>query len=230
MLEDPRMEPQYGERVPYVVATGAPGARLIDRCVAPEALLSDPHLELDAEYYISKNLIPPLERIFNLVGANIRQWYDEMPKYQRMRRVEGALLPSGRDQTSLKKTLESYMKSSSCIVCRGKLVGDQPVCDPCLEAPHKSLLSLRYRLVRAEKKAIDVHKVCRSCMGIAWGDEVVCDSKDCPVFYSRTKLDSVLRSTKAVVEPVARIIEQHDDALDGEGQADPADQIDPLSW
>ena len=39
MLHDPRSEPQYGERVPYVVITGAPGARLIDRCVAPESLL-----------------------------------------------------------------------------------------------------------------------------------------------------------------------------------------------
>lgn len=41
MLEDPRSEPQYGERVPYVVVTGAPGARLIDRCVAPETLLNN---------------------------------------------------------------------------------------------------------------------------------------------------------------------------------------------
>lgn len=41
MLHDPRLEPQYGERVPYVVITGAPGARLIDRCVAPEDLLNN---------------------------------------------------------------------------------------------------------------------------------------------------------------------------------------------
>ena len=87
MLEDPRTEPQYGERVPYVVMTGAPGARLIDRCVAPESLMQSEHNELDAEYYISKNIIPALERIFNLVGANVRSWYDEMPKYQRVRRV-----------------------------------------------------------------------------------------------------------------------------------------------
>jgi DNA polymerase zeta len=39
MLEDPRAEPQFGQRVPYVVITGAPGARLMDRCVAPEMLL-----------------------------------------------------------------------------------------------------------------------------------------------------------------------------------------------
>lgn len=92
MLEDPRSEPQTGERVPYVVVTGAPGSRLIDRCVAPETLLHDAQLELDAEYYITKNIIPPLERIFNLVGANVRQWYDEMPKVQRIRRVEASAL------------------------------------------------------------------------------------------------------------------------------------------
>ncbi len=90
MLADARAEPQYGERVPYVVVTGAPGARLADRCVAPEDLLGGgpaSHLRLDAEYYIAKNLIPPLERIFNLVGANVRQWYDEMPRVRRVRRV-----------------------------------------------------------------------------------------------------------------------------------------------
>ncbi|KAJ8132445.1 hypothetical protein O1611_g1179 [Lasiodiplodia mahajangana] len=90
MFEDARAEPQYGERVPYVVISGAPGARLIDRCVAPEELLSNSHLSLDSEYYISKNLIPPLERIFNLVGANVRQWYDEMPKVQRIHRLDPA--------------------------------------------------------------------------------------------------------------------------------------------
>jgi DNA polymerase zeta len=45
MIMDPRLEPQYGERVPYVVVTGAPGSRLIDRCVAPEVLLDNAHRE-----------------------------------------------------------------------------------------------------------------------------------------------------------------------------------------
>jgi DNA polymerase zeta len=41
MLNDPRAEPQYGERVPYVVRAGAPGARLVDRVVSPEEMLND---------------------------------------------------------------------------------------------------------------------------------------------------------------------------------------------
>ena len=38
------------------------------------------HKRLDAAYYISRVLIPPLERVFNLVGADVRSWFDDMPK------------------------------------------------------------------------------------------------------------------------------------------------------
>ncbi|KAE8354241.1 hypothetical protein BDV28DRAFT_156340 [Aspergillus coremiiformis] len=171
MLEDPRLEPQYGERVPYVVVTGAPGSRLVDRCVPPETLLHDAQLDLDAEYYITKNIIPPLERIFNLVGANVRQWYDEMPKVQRIRRIEGTVTSTGRD--TRKTTLESYMKSSTCIVCKAKLEDtDVPVCIDCMRQPHISLVDLVTRQRHAEKSVSDLLRVCRSCMGIPFGDEV----------------------------------------------------------
>jgi DNA polymerase zeta len=41
MVNDPRAEPQYGERVPYVVKAGAPSTRLVDRVVSPEEMLKD---------------------------------------------------------------------------------------------------------------------------------------------------------------------------------------------
>lgn len=208
MLEDPRLEPQYGERVPYVVVTGGPGARLIDRCVAPDVLLNDAHSELDAEYYISKNLIPPLERIFNLVGANVRQWYDEMPKYQRIRRVDAGMVMEGKEMGLTKKTLESYMKASTCLICRDPLDSESPVCNGCFEQPWQSLLTLRSRLVRAERKASGFFKVCRSCSGLGWNDEIRCDSKDCPVFYSRTRQMAALANEEAQLLPVLESLEQ----------------------
>ncbi|KKZ64515.1 DNA polymerase zeta subunit [[Emmonsia] crescens] len=221
MLEDPRTEAQYGERVPYVVISGAPGARLIDRCVPPEVLLHDSQLELDAEYYISKNLIPPLERIFNLVGANVRQWYDEMPKYQRVRRIEGGGSNASASKEgifSMKKTLESYMKLSSCVVCREKLdEGEEQICSGCMRDSHVSLLQMKNKLMREERKEVYLQKICRSCMGVSWGEDVRCDSKDCPVFYTRTRQGSQLRSTRAAVEPVIKVLEDQSE----EG---------PLSW
>ncbi|KAK8067872.1 hypothetical protein PG996_006984 [Apiospora saccharicola] len=228
MLEDARAEPQYGERVPYVVVTGAPGARLIDRCVAPEDLLSGihAHLSLDAEYYISKNLIPPLERIFNLVGANVRGWYDEMPKVQRVRRIDtnasGGLLR--------KATLESYMKAASCLACgakttdtsnrnknRNRYGGGSSSSDPssisalCLHcqgrryAPY-SILKLQAQLAAEERKLADVLKLCRSCAGFSPLDEVPCDSKDCPVFYTRMKQTARHRTERGLVAPVVQAL------------------------
>ncbi|KAL8693287.1 MAG: hypothetical protein Q9218_001847 [Villophora microphyllina] len=207
MLEDPRAEPQYGERVPYVVITGAPGARLIDRCVAPDILLHNDHNELDAEYYISKNLIPPLERIFNLMGANVRQWYDEMPKFQRIRRIDIESLARSKELIISKKTLESYMKSSACVVCREKLEEESPICTRCMEKTPASLLTLHTRQSQAEQKATNLEKVCRSCAGLTWGDEVRCDSKDCPVFYTRARHMASLKIATAVAEPVMKVLE-----------------------
>jgi DNA polymerase zeta len=208
MLEDPRLEPQYGERVPYVVITGGPQARLIDRCVAPEVLLHDAQSELDAEYYISKNIIPPLERIFNLVGANVRQWYDEMPKYQRIRRIEAALVPDAAEAGLTKKTLESYMKSSTCIVCREALDSESPLCQGCFSRAPQAMLHLRCKLAKSEKKSSMLAKVCRSCSGLGWNEDIKCDSKDCPVFYSRTRHKADHASTQAQIVPVIKALEE----------------------
>ncbi|OCK80764.1 DNA polymeras-like protein zeta catalytic subunit [Lepidopterella palustris CBS 459.81] len=225
MLADPRTEPQYGERVPYIVVTGAPGARLVDRCVSPETLLLDRHLELDAEYYISKNLIPPLERIFNLVGANVRQWYDEMPKVQRIRNVSAPNRQQDAEagfatlygvQTGPRKTLESYMKSASCLVCRSKLAPPPsnmpdmavlPLCMPCTSRPARTLWILRNRLQKEELRAKNVDLVCRSCAGLPFGEEVRCDSRDCPVFYTRLKEKAQLERLREDVGGVISVFE-----------------------
>ncbi|KAF2791127.1 hypothetical protein K505DRAFT_377011 [Melanomma pulvis-pyrius CBS 109.77] len=228
MLADPRTEPQYGERIPYVVITGAPGARLIDRCVSPETLLQNEHIELDAEYYISKNLIPPLERIFNLVGANVRQWYDEMPKVQRMRNIALPLSRSGGGggrgkgaANQAKRTLESYMTSSTCLVCRAKLppaptilpgvdtdaFATLPLCSPCLTRPARALLALKMRVWKCEQRVQQVDMVCRSCAGLAWGEEIKCDSRDCGVFYTRVRETARLKSERNGTGGVVEVLE-----------------------
>lgn len=66
-------EPRFGERVPYVVVHGPPAARLIDVVVPPRALVeSGGHLRLNALYYITRAIIPALDRVLSLVGADIK--------------------------------------------------------------------------------------------------------------------------------------------------------------
>ncbi|KAM3421207.1 DNA polymerase [Cercospora zeina] len=225
MLKDPRQEPQYGERVPYVVIAGAPGARLWERCVEPEQLMRDENAELDAEYYINKNLIPPLERIFNLVGANVRSWWDELPKVQRIRQLGGVVEASEGEKHDVKqfrKTMESYMGSSLCLVCRTKLDPPRehhhvaheeehplPLCDACRNVrTSTTLLILRRKLQAAETKAKAMHEVCTSCAGLAFDEEVKCDSRDCPVFYSRVKAETQLRVARRGVGSVLEALEE----------------------
>lgn len=196
MLQDARAEPQYGERVPYVVITGAPGARLIDRCVSPEELLRNPHWQLDADYYISKNIIPPLERIFSLVGANVRQWYDVMPRIRRVHQTKGL--------GSKKRTLEAYMLSVHCMICRRKIAGtaELSLCRFCYARMPASLLALQSKLTAAERKYDETLRICQTCEGIGPLEEVGCDSHDCPVFWTRTKLKNKMLYERAVITPV----------------------------
>jgi DNA polymerase zeta len=134
MAEDPNSEPQYGERVPYVIARGPPNSRLVDRAVDPLEFLNDrslPHrpnlnrnanhllsqLHLDANYYISKVLIPPLERIFNLIGADVRKWFVEMPK---LRHLDGPASPTkAKDivETPNPLNIDEHFRSSQCLIC-----------------------------------------------------------------------------------------------------------------
>jgi DNA polymerase zeta len=73
---------------------------------------------LDAAYYISRVLIPPLERVFNLIGADVRAWYDEMPKSVRV--DAGALSPrKARADRALAAPLaiEEHFVNAQCILC-----------------------------------------------------------------------------------------------------------------
>lgn len=106
-----------------MIIAGSPGEILRDRVVEVEWLLSSSQLSLDTEYYICKNIIPPLERIFNLVGANVRQWYDEMPKFRGLRKLVKGTEGDGSNKPKAKPmVIESYMTRSTdvCAVCDRK--------------------------------------------------------------------------------------------------------------
>ena len=143
MLKDMNDEPQYGERIPYVITRGEPGMKLVDRAVAPDEMfhsgyvlilfliwlslvkLSSKHI--DAGYYISRVLIPPLERIFNLVGADVRGWYDTMMKSVLADNPDAALTspekakledePGVEIEGNEKAAIDSYYRSNQCMLC-----------------------------------------------------------------------------------------------------------------
>jgi hypothetical protein len=146
LTEDPRAEAEYGERVPYVITTGE-AHRLVDRAMAPEELLNNRYvvrldddamltrypreLKLDAEYYIRRQLIPPLNRILNLIGVDCENWYNAMPKRQLASNQHRYKSRNNQKEKGLGRTLDTAFTSIHCLVCgqvnqkRGEYISDR---------------------------------------------------------------------------------------------------------
>lgn len=71
---DRRAEPRRGERVPYLIINGPPGVPLIRLVRSPHEYLADEGLKINSMYYITKVIIPPLNRCLLLIGADVNQW------------------------------------------------------------------------------------------------------------------------------------------------------------
>ncbi|CAG8658593.1 12556_t:CDS:2, partial [Acaulospora colombiana] len=89
-------------------------------------------------YYIKHQIIPPLERIFNLVGADVSAWFDEMPKPQR---IEGSVTdkkPSNPNivetsyrslgkKTNQNQKIDTHFGSNTCLVCEATTMEGEPI-------------------------------------------------------------------------------------------------------
>lgn len=204
MLHDPNDEPQYGERVPYIIARGSPHSRLIERAVTPEEILANPHLQIDAVYYIEKVLIPPLERIFNLVGVDVRAWYEEMPKAIEVdQRDPLASSPKKlKTFTTSRLNIDEHFSSTRCLACNCPAFAEG-ICEDCQNNSQEAIPNLLRRLHKGERRLLDTHKVCATCTANALAEPIECVNIDCPWLYERNKAErkvDFLEGLQAVVE------------------------------
>lgn len=75
MRKDPRAIPRTGERVRYVIVAGAPNQPLIHCVRTPMEVILDEGLYPNSVYYITKVIIPPINRCLNLIGIDVNTWY-----------------------------------------------------------------------------------------------------------------------------------------------------------
>ncbi|XP_040158873.1 DNA polymerase zeta catalytic subunit [Anopheles arabiensis] len=199
-LTDPRREPRQGQRVPYVIINGPPLVPLIRLVRSPEELLSNEGLKINANYYISKAIIPPLNRCLLLIGADAHQWYSELPRKTLMLHNTGgggggggsggapvvkmgaALATTGGDERLHKKiTISQYFSTTNCIVDCGKQT-HHGVCKDCRQQPQRALVHVMNKVNKLERKLVLTEKMCRSCCQRTF--ETACISLDCPVVFS----------------------------------------------
>lgn len=207
MMLDPNDEPQYGERIPYVISRGEPGALLTERAIDPLEMINESHLQLDATYYITRVLIPPLERIFNLVGADVQRWFAEMPKVKNV--VWDTILasPSKRKKVTdddedvpaspgKQWDIEEHFENNQCLACGEASFAD--LCEECMLSPQSSVTVLGVKSAAFEHRLLTAHGICATCAGTAPGEPVECISLDCPWLYARKKAEARVETVETM--------------------------------
>lgn len=108
-LDDPNDEAQYGDRIKYLIPRrNKPNERLVERAVNPYEFLRA-RMHIDAEYYVERMLVRPLARVFGLIGVDVRAWYKQMPKTQRVERADPTAVA--------KERIDAHFASALCISC-----------------------------------------------------------------------------------------------------------------
>lgn len=227
---DRRAEPRRGERVPYIIVNGPPGVPLIRLVRSPHEYLTNEALKINALYYITKVLIPPLNRCLLLIGADVNQWFADLPRKAQYllslntaANVMGAGGGGGEHDASTnqsvvrgvagvtyasaatkKSTISQYFSSTSCVCdCGGHT--QHGICSKCLEPARRqhSALILADKCIRLERKYRLCQDICSACCGNLVDNK--CISLDCSVLFM---LHRWKRNSKQI-QFYRQILEQH---------------------
>ncbi|KAH8370569.1 hypothetical protein KR093_004143 [Drosophila rubida] len=179
MQKDPRRVPRRGERVPFCIVNGPPGMQLIRLVRHPHDLLANEGYKINAIYYITKAIIPPLNRCLLLIGADVNDWFSNLPRKLLM---TPALSTAGElmNRGSAKSTISQYFSTTSCIIDCGRQT-KAGICSECARNPSKCVVTLQARLAQLERGHRLTQQICQACCGRL--GELQCGSLDCPVLY-----------------------------------------------
>lgn len=113
--------PHIGDRIPYVIIAGAKGSRNYENAEDPLYVL-DKDIPIDFDYYIDKQIRPPLERIFEHILPNVDSLFvGEHTKVRYIPKIQ-------KSNTMLAKFIKVQ---TCCLVCRKTLQNNQALCDSC---------------------------------------------------------------------------------------------------
>ncbi|KAB1274909.1 DNA polymerase delta catalytic subunit [Camelus dromedarius] len=175
---DPGSAPSLGDRVPYVIISAAKGVAAYMKSEDPLFVLEH-SLPIDTQYYLEQQLAKPLLRIFEpILGEG---------------RAEAVLLRG--DHTRCKTVLTGKVggllafakRRNCCIGCRAVLSHQGAVCKFC--QPRESELYQKEvsHLNALEERFSRLWTQCQRCQG-SLHEDVICTSRDCPIFYMRKKV------------------------------------------
>nr|BAJ78758.1 DNA polymerase delta catalytic subunit [Gynaikothrips ficorum] len=183
---DPGNAPKLGDRVPFVLISASKGTPAYMKAEDPIYVLEN-SIPIDFSYYLENQLSKPLLRIFTPILGDKAESILLRGDHTRTRAV----------MTSRVGALSAFTKKKeTCLGCKAVLPNGQennPLCQHCAKDGAKLYLTQLQRYRSMEERFSRLWTECQRCQG-SLHEEVLCTSRDCPIFYMRKKVQMELIS------------------------------------
>ncbi|KAF9499463.1 hypothetical protein BDN71DRAFT_1442132 [Pleurotus eryngii] len=185
--------PATGDRVAYVIIKGIKGAAAYEKSEDPLYVLEN-NIPIDTKYYLENQLSKPLMRIFEPILGD----------------KASSLLSGDHTRTIQIATptvgglMKYAVKTVTCLGCKTPLrpnnsVKNGAVCNNCRPRIGELYQKQVTTSSQLEVRFARLWTQCQRCQGSLHQD-VLCTSKDCPIFYMRKKAQKDVEDAHAVAE------------------------------
>jgi DNA polymerase delta subunit 1 len=190
---DPTTAPVVGDRVAYVITKAAKGAAAYEKAEDPIYVLEH-DIPIDVTYYLENQLKMPLTRIFEPIMGDVQKLF------------------AGDHTRSIKLTtptsaaggiMKFAVKKRTCLGCKVPLkANEKTVCAHCHENQAELYVAQVSKVRSFEQLYSKTWTQCQRCQG-SLHQEVLCTSRDCPIFYRRKKVQKDLKEAQSGLDRFA---------------------------
>jgi DNA polymerase delta subunit 1 len=172
--------PGLGDRVAYVIVKAAAGSKNFEKAEDPLYVLEH-NVPIDTKYYLDNQLSKPLGRIFEPILGDTKA--RSLLAGDHTRTISVAAPTIGGLMKFTKKT-------QTCMGCKKPLTkkdeSEGAVCVQCAPRVGELYKKTLDKVSDLEVRFARLWTQCQRCQG-SMHCEVICSSKDCPIFYMRMK-------------------------------------------
>lgn len=189
---DPGTAPVVGDRIAYVIIDKGKKVRMYEKAEDPVFALEN-NIPLDHEYYLHNQLQNPLERIFEPIIGEGRVKSELFAGKHTLKRSKPVVTAGAGGMMAF------AVKKEKCMGCKAPLDGKNALCTNCTgkeveiymrQLDEKNSLATLFSRLWTQ---------CQNCQG-SLHQEVLCTSRDCPIFYKRIKVQKDLERAQSTLD------------------------------
>ena len=186
---DPGTAPNIGDRIQYVIVKGEKGTKNYENSEDPIYVLEH-DLPIDIDYYLENQLKKPLLRIFEYILKN--------PEKELFSGEHTRIKKSGVSAKSNANFGSFIIVKKTCLNCK-VVINSGVVCKNCKDKLKNIYIENRLEMNNKERMYSDLWSQCQRCQGSILQD-IICQNRDCPIFYRRFKIKKDLKSMKEIMD------------------------------